>query len=108
MSLKWTRTGDWHIARFRDANLADCDEASAAIASYIEGLPRGAKLAISFRGVEWISSRVIGLVMGAAKRVAAHGGTFAITSPSDKVMDALRITNLLNSLTIKRSTRDLE
>jgi anti-anti-sigma factor len=108
MPINWTRTGDWHIARFSDANVDDCDEFSAAIQQFIESLPRGSKLAISFRGVEWISSRVIGLIMGASARIAAQGGKFAITSPSSKVMEVLRITNLVNSLTIKRSTYDLE
>ena len=108
MPINWSRTGDWHIARFSDANVNDCDEFSAAIQLFIESLPRGSKLAISFRGVEWISSRVIGLIMGASARIAAQGGKFAITSPSSKVMEVLRITNLINALTIKRSTYELE
>jgi len=34
----------------------------------------GAKLAISFRGLEWISSEVIGMILGAKGGIAAHGG----------------------------------
>lgn len=107
MNLEWTKRADWHIARFVHQNLDDCDAESRAIASYIEALPTGSKVAISFRGIEWISSRVLGLIMAAKAGVAKRGGQFAITSPSDKIMEVLKITKLHKVLTIKKSTSEL-
>src|SRR5258707_509514 len=92
MSYKWTRTEDWHIARFREKNLDDCDEDAKAMVAQIDLLPRGSKVALSFRGVEWISSRVLGLILAVQAAVDKRGGEFAITSPSEKLMEALKIT----------------
>lgn len=108
MSFKWTRTGDWHIARFREKNLDDVDEDSRAMVAQIERLPPGSKVAISFRGVEWISSRVLGLILAAKAAIEKGGGAFAITSASDKLMEAIKITRIDRNLTIKTSTNDLE
>ena len=57
MQVKWTKTDDWHIARFRSKNLDDCAEEWPLVLNYIEALPPGSKLALSFRGVEWIPAR---------------------------------------------------
>jgi anti-anti-sigma factor len=107
MNLEWTKTADWHVARFIHQNLNDCDAESRAINSFIESLPTGSKVAISFRGIEWVSSRVLGLIMAAKTAVAKRNGQFAITSPSEKIMEVLKITKLHKVLTIKKSTSEL-
>lgn len=108
MALRWTRTNDWHIARFRDGKLEDWEQDTKAIKAFIESLPPSSKIAISFRGVEFISSGIIGLILAAKARATSAGSKFAITSPSDKVMQALKIARLERSLTICESTNDLE
>jgi anti-anti-sigma factor len=107
MNLEWTKTSDWHVARFVHQNLDDCEAESKAIASYIESLPTGSKVAISFRGIEWVSSRVLGLIMAARNAIIKRGGQFALTSPSEKIMEVLKITKLHKILTIKNSTSEL-
>jgi anti-anti-sigma factor len=107
MNLEWTKTADWHVARFVVQNLDDCEAESRAINSYIESLPPGSKVAISFRGIEWVSSRVLGLIVAAKNTVAKCGGKFAITSPGEKIMEVLKITKLNKVLTIKNSTAEL-
>lgn len=107
MQVKWTRTDDWHIARFRSKNLDDCAEEGPLVLGYIENLPPGAKVALSFRGVEWISSRVISLILSAKAAVAKRGGKFALTTPNERVLEALRITKVDRSVTIVESTNDL-
>lgn len=108
MSLRWTRTGDWHIARFLDRNLQHCEQDAEALKSFIRDLPPGCKVAISFREVEWISSQVVGMILGARAAVAKLGGRFAITSPSRRVMEILQITHMARALTIRESTNDLD
>src|SRR5205807_7191809 len=107
MALRWTRTNDWHIARFRDGSVEDWEQDAKAIKAFVESLPPVSKVAISFRGVEFISSGVIGLILAAKAKVAVNGGKFAITSPSDKVIQALKIAQLDKVLTIKQTTNDL-
>ena len=107
MQVKWTRSDDWHIAHFRSKNLDDCAEESGHVLAYINNLPPGAKIALSFRGVDWISSRVIGLILAAKQATLARGGKFALTTPSERVLEALRITKLDRTLTIVESTNDL-
>ena len=108
MSLKWIEKRGWHIARFRERNLDERNLDYQAITAYIESLPRGCKVAISFRGVEWVSSWVLGMLVVALKTVSNRGGKFAITSPGEKIMEALKITKLHRSLVIKDSTNDLD
>jgi anti-anti-sigma factor len=107
MNLEWTKAADWHVARFIVQNLDDCESESRAINAYIQNLPYGCKVAISFRGIEWVSSRVLGLIIAAKNAVGKQGGKFAITSPSDKIMEVLKITKLHKVLTIKNSTSEL-
>jgi anti-anti-sigma factor len=108
MQVKWTKTDQWHIARFRSKNLDDCSEESPLVLNYIEALPPGSKVALSFRGVEWISSRVISLILTAKAAATKHGGTFALTTPNERVLEALKITKLDRTLTIVESTNDLK
>ncbi len=108
MSLKWTRTRDWHVARFQERNLDERSVDHEAVAAYIDTLPPGAKVAISFRGVEWVSSWILGMLVVALKRVSERNGKFAITSPGPKIREALKLTRLDKSLTILDSTRELD
>lgn len=107
MQVKWTRTDEWHIARFRSKNLDDCAEEGPLVIGYIENLPSAPKVALSFRGVEWISSRVISLILGARAAVLKKGGTFAITTPNERVLEALKITRTDRLIKIAESTNDL-
>jgi anti-anti-sigma factor len=107
MQVKWTKTDDWHIARFRSKNLDECAEESPLVLNYIESLPPGPRVALSFRGVEWISSRVISLILTAKAATQKKGGKFAIATPNEKVLEALKITKLDRTLTIVDSTNDL-
>jgi anti-anti-sigma factor len=108
MQVKWTKTDDWHIARFRSKNLDDCAEEGPLVLKYIQALPPGSKVALSFRGVEWISSRVISLILSAKAAVLKLGGKFAITTPNDRIIEALQITKLDRALMIVESTNDLK
>ena len=108
MQVKWTKTDEWHIARFRSKNLDDCVEENPLVLNYIEALPPGPKVALSFRGVEWISSRVISLILSAKAAVANKGGKFAIATPNERVLEALRITKIDRAITIVQSTNDLK
>jgi anti-anti-sigma factor len=108
MQVKWTKTDQWHIARFRSKNLDDCAEEAPLVLNYIEALPPGSKVALSFRGVEWISSRVISLILTAKAAATKHGGKFALTTPNERVLEALKITKLDKTLTIVESTNDLK
>lgn len=107
MPIRWTKTKDWNIARFAEANLDHCDEDTEAILAFIADLPTRSKVAVSFRGVEWISSRVIGLLVASKKAMDGKKGSFAITSPGARIIEALKITRLDRTFTIKESTNDL-
>ena len=108
MAVRWTRTDQWHIARFDQSNLGDCDAESAAIRRHLDTLPDGMKVALSFRNVEFVSSRVIGMILAVQAEVTRRKGRFAITSPGPRVTEAIRIAGLSKTLTIRESTNDLD
>jgi anti-anti-sigma factor len=107
MPLHWTKTKDWNIARFQEANLDHCGDDTDAILAFIADLPARSKVAVSFRGVEWISSQIIGLLVASKKAIEGKKGSFAITSPSAKIVEVLKITRLDRTFTMKESTNDL-
>jgi anti-anti-sigma factor len=107
MPLRWTKTKEWNVARFEEANLEHVDDDTTAILAFIADLPTRSKLAVSFRGVEWISSRVIGLLVASKKAIEGKKGSFAITSPGPKIVEVLKITRLDRTFVMKESTNDL-
>ena len=108
MTVNWTRVKDWHVARFRDRDLDEVDEESRDVRSYVQRLPTGSKVAINFDGVAWVSSNAISLILHARDAVIGRGGTFVITAPGERMMEALRIAKLEGRLTIRNSTDELD
>ena len=108
MAVRWTRTDQWHVARFEDSNLGDCEAESAAIRQNLDTLADGMKVALSFRNVEFVSSRVIGMILGIQAEVTRRKGRFAITSPGPRITELLRIVGLDKTLAIRDSTNDLD
>jgi anti-sigma B factor antagonist len=96
----------WTIARFRTASLTDSqmiERASNELAERIATLPLRALVLINFRGVEFVSSQVIGLLLDANRRISEKRGTLRLCRVSPKIRQALHITGLLNQFTIVKS-----
>jgi anti-anti-sigma factor len=104
--LTFQTFNQWTIARFRTRTLADSQliaRASAELDERIATLPLRAMLLINFKGVEFVSSQVIGLLLNAQNKIAAKSGTLKLCHVTPKIREALHITGLLDQFTIAKS-----
>jgi anti-anti-sigma factor len=96
----------WTIARFHGTTLTDAhviERASNELCERIAKLPLRAMLLINFKGVEFVSSQVIGLLLAANKQIADKSGTLMLCRVSPKIREALHITGLLGQFKIGKS-----
>lgn len=66
-------------------------------------LPERGQVAISFAGVDFVSSQVIGLLLGIRDQVRKKHGTLVLCKVGKHVLDVLRITKLDRQFTISDS-----
>ncbi len=104
--LIFQTSASWTIARFRSATLTDAnliERASAELTERIAKLPLRGMLLINFRGVEFVSSQVIGLLLTAKAHINKKSGTLMLCRVNPKIREALHITGLLNQFSISES-----
>jgi anti-anti-sigma factor len=96
----------WTIARFQSATLTDSqmiERASRELDERIALLPLRPMLLLNFRGVEFVSSQVIGLLLNARQKITEKSGTLTLCHVTPKIREALQITGLLSQFTIAKS-----
>jgi anti-anti-sigma factor len=104
--LSFRTIDHWTIARFHGTTLTDAqviERASNELSERIAKLPLRAMLLINFKGVEFVSSQVIGLLLTAQKQIAEKSGTLMLCRVSPKIREALHITGLLGQFKIGNS-----
>ena len=96
----------WTIVRFASNALTDSahiERVNAELEARIEKLPLRAMLLINFRGVEFVSSQVLGLLLNAKSKIAEKSGKMVICRVSTKLREAMEITGLIKQFTIEES-----
>jgi anti-anti-sigma factor len=107
--MKQIRTeniNNWLVIRFVANRLTDpmtvaqiCDETDQLLMA----IPERAQVAISFAGVDFVSSQVIGLLLGIRDQVRKKHGTLVLCKVGKHVLDVLRITRLERQFTLSDS-----
>ena len=96
----------WIIVRFGSSALTDAahiDRVNGELDARIASLPDQCHVLINFRGVEFVSSQVLGILLNARAKVQAKSGTLVICRLSPKLREALEITGLTKQFTIEES-----
>lgn len=96
----------WLIVRFVANRLTDpmtVAQVSDETDQLLMALPERGQVAISFAGVDFVSSQVIGLLLGIRDQVRKKHGTLVLCKVGKHVLDVLRITKLDRQFTISDS-----
>src|SRR5437764_11154588 len=96
----------WLIVRFQSASLTDphlIEKATVELTDQLDPLPLRPMVLMNFRGVEFVSSQVIGLLLHARAKVTAKSGTLVLCRVCPKIREALHITGLDKQFTIEES-----
>jgi anti-anti-sigma factor len=100
----------WTIARFEGSVLTDSqliERAREEISRRISILPLRCRVLINFKGVEFVSSQVIGLLLDANRRIEEKSGTLKLCHVTPKIREALHITGLIDKFDIARREVDV-
>lgn len=97
----------WTIVSLNEPSLMN-PAVVEALGEGIESLvERGRKrIILDFSEVEYISSSMIGVLMGARQCVSEAGGTFVLCSLNDRLLELLRITRLHKMFIVEPSLQD--
>ena len=101
-----SQVNQWTVVRFSTDRLTDpmtVNEISAQLDRAAATLPLRCQVAVSFSGVEYVSSQVIGLLLGLRDAVARRHGTLVLCKVGKHVKDVLTITKLDRQFTISDS-----
>jgi anti-sigma B factor antagonist len=108
--LTFQTVNQWTIARFRGSTLTDphiIERANRELQQRIDTLPLRARVLINFADVEFVSSQVISLLLGANHKMAEKSGTLKLCEVNPKILQALQITGLLDQFSIARHEADV-
>jgi anti-anti-sigma factor len=109
--LVFKQANDWLLVRFTNSSLTEpmmLERMRNALTNRLRELQKGSKVCISFKGVEYVSSQIIGLMLSAKDEVANKmKGTFALARVGPNVMDVLRLTKLDRQFKIGETETDI-
>ncbi|HEY0007587.1 MAG TPA: STAS domain-containing protein [Tepidisphaeraceae bacterium] len=104
--LKTQLVNHWTVVQFRTSRLTDpmtVAELSSELEKLVATLPLRCRIAVSFAGVDHVSSEVIGLLLGLRDRVAKKHGELVLCKLGKHVIDIMRITRLDRHFTFSPS-----
>ena len=104
------QVGHWLVAQFDVDALTDAgiiQQVTAEIGRHIDALPMRGQVAISFKGVEFVSSQMIGALLGIRAKVQAKHGRLVLCRVGPHLKDALRITGLTKMFETAESLRSV-
>lgn len=104
--VKAENINHWVLVRFTTDRLTDpitVSDAQAALDAIVKPLPLRCQVAVNFGGVEYVSSQVIGMLLGMRDQVHRKGGTLVLCKPGKHVMDVMKITRLDRHFTFSDS-----
>lgn len=96
----------WLVVRFTTPRLTDpvtVTDVEQALTRQINALPTRCQVAVSFSGVEFVSSQVIGLLLGLRDQIKRKHGTLVLCKLNKHVRDVMRVTRLDREFTLSDS-----
>ncbi len=100
----------WLVLRFTSDRLTDpitVADAGEQLTKLVNTLPERGRVVVNFTGVEFVSSQVIGMMLGLRDQIARKHGTLVLCKPGKHVMDVMKITRLDRHFTFSDSLSDI-
>lgn len=101
--LAFEEINGWLIVRFTTPSLTEpmmLERLRHDLETRLAELPKGARVLISFKGVEFVSSQIIGLMLACKEQVRQKKGKFALARLGANIRDILRLTRLDSQFTV--------
>ena len=95
--LAFEEINDWLVVRFTSPSLTEpmlLERLTQEIEGRLRTLPPKSKVLMSFKGVDFVSSQIIGVMLSAKDHVVKNGGSFALARLGTNIADILKITRL--------------
>jgi anti-sigma B factor antagonist len=108
--LKFVEAWPWLVVRFRMQSLTDpveLNELRSQLMKRVHALPERANLLLNFRGVEFVSSQIIGIMLEARDAVLKKHGEIALCRVAEPVLEILRITRLEKKFPVRASQSEV-
>lgn len=110
LGVEIEQVGHWLAVQFDVDALTDAgviQQVTAEINKRVDALPPRGQIAISFKGVEFVSSQMIGALLGIRAKVQAKHGRLVLCRVGPHLQDALRITGLTKMFETADSLRSV-
>jgi anti-anti-sigma factor len=107
-NIKFENLNHWLVVRFNTPRLTDpltVSEVEELLTRQVDALPTRCQVAVSFSGVEFVSSQVIGLLLGLRDQIKRKHGTLVLCKLNKHVLDIMRVTRLDRQFTLSESLR---
>ena len=104
--IKTADRGDWTVIRITEASLMDTaviEQVNEAIQGKIQAGRRN--LILDFKYVEYISSSMIGTLVGAAQNTKKAKGQLILCAVSDKLQELLKLMRLDKMFRVEQDAR---
>ena len=108
--LAYEEVNGWLVIRFTSPSLIEpmmLERLKADLERQLSQLPVGGKVLVSFKGVEFVSSQIIGMMLAAKEQVRQKKGTLALARLGQNIRDILRLTKLESQFTIAPTETDI-
>lgn len=105
-AVKVRYVNHWMVVRFEASRLTDpmtVAEIQKALEEAVAPLPLRAQIAIDFSKVEFVSSQVIGMMLGLRDQIARKHGTLVLCKLGKHVLDVMKVTRLDRHFTFSDS-----
>lgn len=111
MSYLTCRTrGSWLVVNFETDRLTDpiaLGHVERELFAKLNALPMGGRAVVCLEELDYTSSQLAGILLGAKRIVAGKGGRFVLCRVNDHLMQMLQITRLITQFEIMPRLRDV-
>ena len=95
LPLEVERRGGWRVARFAEASLMDVTLIEALHARILALVAEGpVDVLLDFRGVEYVSSSMFGVLVAIREAVGKAGGRLVLCGLNDRLLRLLKLARL--------------
>jgi len=109
--LAYEEVNDWLVVRFTSPSLTEpmmLERVKQDLDQRLAQLAKGTRVLISFKGVEFVSSQIIGLMLSSKDVVVRQKkGTFALSRLGPNIRDILRLTKLDSQFKIAETETEI-
>jgi anti-anti-sigma factor len=108
--IEFDTVNHWLIAKFRCVRLTDPATITAVgsdLQSRLHKLPVRGRVCVSFDGVEFVSSQIIGLMLSVQDAVARKHGELVLCDVGEHIESVLKLTKLNGLFDVRGSVADV-